>query len=69
MKVTEKKIWFRSLENEFGRLAQGVGTRIKGTNTLTFIPKIEGSFSTKRLHMDRLYVIYDQINQKHMEVD
>ncbi len=27
------------LANEFGRLAQGVGTRIKGTNTIHFIQK------------------------------
>ena len=27
------KVWAHSAANEFGRLAQGVGTRIKGTNT------------------------------------
>ena len=54
MKVTEKKIWFRSLENEFGRLAQGVGTRIKGTNTLTFIPKREVPFATKKVTYGRI---------------
>ena len=32
-------IWSHSAANEFGRLAQGVGTRIKGTNTIFFIPK------------------------------
>ena len=30
-----------SAANEFGRLAQGVGTRIPGTNTITFIAKAE----------------------------
>ena len=39
MKGPDKDIWFRSLEHEFGRLYQGVGTRIKGTKILTFIPK------------------------------
>ena len=29
--------WLRSAANEFGRLAQGVGDRIKGTNTMHFI--------------------------------
>ena len=36
---THKGVWSRSSANEFGRLAQGVGGRIKGTNTITFIPK------------------------------
>ena len=31
--------WLRSSANEFGRLAQGVGGRVKGTNTIKFIPK------------------------------
>jgi hypothetical protein len=31
--------WTHSSANEFGRLAQGVGTRIKGTNTIFFIAK------------------------------
>jgi hypothetical protein len=33
-----KDAWQRSAANEFGRLAQGVGGRIKGTNTIRFIP-------------------------------
>ena len=33
-----KKAWTKSSANEFGRLAQGVGKRIKGTNTIRFIP-------------------------------
>ena len=29
--------WDKSEANEFGRLANGVGSRIKGTNTIKFI--------------------------------
>jgi hypothetical protein len=36
-----KKQWSISSANEFGRLAQGVGGRIKGTNTIYFIHKHE----------------------------
>ena len=32
-----KEVWLKSSANEFGRLAQGVGGRIKGTNTIKFI--------------------------------
>ena len=45
MKGPDKEIWFRLLVNEFGRLAQGVGTIIKRTKTLTFIPKREVPFA------------------------
>ncbi len=31
--------WTHSSANEFGRLAQGVGTRIKGTDTIFFVNK------------------------------
>ena len=31
--------WDKSAANEFGRLANGVGSRIKGTNTIKFIRK------------------------------
>eukprot|EP00957_Ditylum_brightwellii_P207272 15352232-Ditylum_brightwellii.AAC.1 len=31
--------WEQSCANEFGRLAQGVGDRIQGTNTMLFIPR------------------------------
>jgi hypothetical protein len=37
--LSTKDTWLRSAANEFGRLAQGVGGRIKGTNTIFFIPK------------------------------
>ena len=36
-----KEIWSRSSANEFGRLANGVGGRIKGTNTIKFIMEHE----------------------------
>ena len=32
-----KGVWLKSSANEFGRLAQGVGGRISGTNTIKFI--------------------------------
>jgi hypothetical protein len=31
------KVWSESSANEFGRLAQGVGGRVAGTNTIFFI--------------------------------
>ena len=31
--------WQTSSANEFGRLAQGIGGRVKGTNTIFFIKK------------------------------
>ena len=34
-----KEKWSKLLANEFGRLANGVGGRIKGTNTIKFIQK------------------------------
>ena len=34
-----KKDWDQSCANKLGRLAQGLGDKIKGTNTLVFIPK------------------------------
>ena len=37
LKGNDKFIWFRSLSNEFGRLAQGNGFNIKGTDTIDFI--------------------------------
>jgi hypothetical protein len=32
-----RAVWLHAATNEFGRLAQGVKTRIKGTNTIKFI--------------------------------
>jgi hypothetical protein len=34
-----KTIWSKSAANEFGCLAQGVGGRVKGTDTIKFIKK------------------------------
>jgi hypothetical protein len=34
-----QKMWNTSAANEFGQLAQGVGGRVKATNTIFFIPK------------------------------
>ncbi len=34
-----KEIWSKSSANKFGRLANGVGGRMKGTNTIKFINK------------------------------
>ena len=36
-----KEVWNRSAADEFGRLAQGIGGRIKGTDTVRFIHKRE----------------------------
>ncbi len=33
------KVWSESSANEFGRLAQGVGGKVTGTNTIFFIQK------------------------------
>jgi hypothetical protein len=32
-------VWNKAAVNEFGRLAQGVGDRIEGSNTVFFIPR------------------------------
>jgi hypothetical protein len=32
-------VWNKAAANEFGRLAQGVGGRIEGSNTIFFIPR------------------------------
>jgi hypothetical protein len=55
-------IWDRAAANEFGRLAQGVGGRIEGSNTIYFIPR-----SAKLLHMVALLLIYDQTRKKSIE--
>ena len=33
----DKEMWITSLANDFGRLAQGVGNRIRGNDTMFFI--------------------------------
>ncbi len=42
-----KEVWNRSAADEFGKLAQGIGGRIKGTNTMQFVHK-------KDIPIDRL---------------
>jgi hypothetical protein len=37
--VTTFPGWNKAAENKFGRLAQGVGGRIEGSNTIFFIPR------------------------------
>ena len=37
-----KEVWAKSSANEFGRLANGVGGRLKGTNTIKFITERQG---------------------------
>ena len=39
IKGPEKDLWTKAYANDLGRLAQGVGNRIDGTNTIFFIPK------------------------------
>ena len=36
-----KNVWNRSADDEFGRLAQGIGGRVQGTDTIRFIRKDE----------------------------
>ena len=36
-----RDVWLHAAANEFGRLAQGVKTRIKGTNTINFIHRAQ----------------------------
>eukprot|EP00804_Cyclotella_cryptica_P025587 CCRYP_002823-RE/>CCRYP_002823-RE protein AED:0.29 eAED:0.29 QI:0/0/0/1/0/0/2/0/609 len=43
-----KDAWSRSAADEFGRLAQGVGTRVKGTNTIQFIHETDIPRNRKR---------------------
>ena len=50
IKRTDAAIWTRTLENDFGRLAQGVETRIpKGTNAIFLFPAIR-FLKTGRYH-------------------
>ena len=48
MHGTEKAIWSNSLAKIFGCLAQGIGGRVKGTNTIYFIPKADVPFTTNK---------------------
>jgi hypothetical protein len=58
-------VWNKSAENEFGRLAQGVGCRIEGSNTIFFIPRNavpKGKVKEKLPLMDILWYISIQKN-------
>ena len=37
--LKKDKIWITSLSNELGRVMQGVGNRITGTDTMEFVKK------------------------------
>ena len=53
-----KPTWKIGLSNEIGKLSQGVGDRVSGTDTIDFIHKVK-SLQTKRLLMQILYLIID----------
>ena len=41
VKGPDRIVWVKGFSNELGRLAQGVGGRVKGTDTIKFITKKE----------------------------
>ena len=65
-KGPDKEVWERSFANEFGRVMQGVGGRIKGTNTFFLWKKKRYLLTKRRPHMEELYVISDHTNKKHI---
>jgi hypothetical protein len=46
-----KTIWLKSVANEFGRLAQGVGGRVKGKDTIKFIKKDNVPYERRKVVM------------------
>jgi hypothetical protein len=54
--------WIHSFSNEIGRLAQGVGGRIKSTNTIFFMPHSHThtfhTIDAKTSHMDESALIF-----------
>ena len=51
--------WRHSSANEFGRLAQGIGGRVKGTDTVKFIPKHQVPYERmKDVTMVNLILMY-----------
>ena len=40
LRIPAKALWTTALANDLGKLAQGVGTRVKGTNTIRYIPRL-----------------------------
>ena len=51
----DKATWYQLLANEFGRLAQGFGNRIDGTNTIQFISKTAVPFNIKNVTYPRFF--------------
>ena len=54
MHGNDKAIWSNPLSNEFRRLAQGIGVRVEGTNTMYFIPKVDVPFNTNKFTYPQL---------------
>ena len=54
IKGPEKVLWEQSFSNEFDRLAQGVGNRIKGINAILFKPKSAVPFKLQKPRTARL---------------
>ena len=44
---TDKKVWLGAVDNELGRLAQGLPNKITGTSTINFIFKHKIPFGKK----------------------
>ena len=47
----DRDIWNKSFVNEMGRLAQGVGNRVKDTNIIFCVDKKDVPFESKKSHM------------------
>ena len=47
-RVEYRKIWGKAYGNELGRLAQGIGDNIKGTDTICFTTKQNIPFERRR---------------------
>ena len=62
-----RKDWSVAAANEFGRLAQGVGNRVKGTNTIKFVRKDQIPSSRKKDVTYRQFVctIRNEKKEKH----
>ena len=58
LKVKMKPTWKIGLSNKIGRLAQGVGDRVAGTDTIDFIRKSEVP-ANKKVTYANLYGIID----------
>eukprot|EP00957_Ditylum_brightwellii_P006928 524145-Ditylum_brightwellii.AAC.1 len=66
IKGKNASIWHQSCANEFGRLAQGIGDRIKeGTNTIFFIKKNEMPVDRKATYARFVVDERSQKSEKH----